>query len=75
MPKLDAHHRRALEMLAGAANGLSEDALLEHSISIENMVDLVKAGLATAKAERLIIGGMPVEITRLYITEAGRQAL
>jgi hypothetical protein len=39
------------------------------------MVDLAKAGLATARRERLIIGGMPLEITRLYITQAGRQAL
>lgn len=75
MPTLAAHHRRALEMLAGAPNGLSENALLDHGISIEDMVELGKYGLATARRERLIIGGMPVEITRLYITVAGRQAV
>jgi hypothetical protein len=75
MPKLADHHRRTLEMLVDAPNGLSESALLGHDVSIEDIVDLGKYGLATAKRERLIIGGMPVEITRLYITKAGRQAL
>jgi hypothetical protein len=75
MPKLAAAHRRALEMLAAAQNGLSKGALMEQGVSIEAMVELGNAGLATARRERLIIGGMPVETTRLYITQAGWRAL
>jgi hypothetical protein len=75
MPKPAAHHRRALEMLVNARNGLSEDTLLEHDILIEDMVELAEAGLAMPRRERLIIGGVPFELTRLYITQAGRQAL
>jgi hypothetical protein len=32
-------------------------------------------GLATAKAERVVAGGKSIEIARVRITEAGRQAL
>jgi hypothetical protein len=75
MANLSADQRRALQMLASARNGLSEDTLLERGISIEDMVELANAGLVSAKRERLIIGGMPIEITRLSITKAGRRAL
>jgi hypothetical protein len=75
MPKLAAANRRALEMLAAAQNGLSEGALMEEGVSIEAMVELANAGLVRAKRESLIIGGMPIEITRLSITKAGRRAL
>jgi hypothetical protein len=39
------------------------------------LVDLVNAGLATASIERMIAGGRTVEVARMRITEAGRQAL
>jgi hypothetical protein len=75
MAKLSAQQHRALQILARTRNGISEDALLERGISIEDLVELANAGLVRAKRERLIIGGMPIEITRLSITKAGRQAL
>jgi hypothetical protein len=75
MAKLSADQHRALQILARARNGISEDALLERGISIEDLVELANAGLVRAKRERLIIGGTPIEITRLSITKAGRQAL
>jgi hypothetical protein len=36
---------------------------------------IVRAGLATAKAERVVAGGESVEVARVRITEAGRPAL
>ena len=45
-----------------------------HGFTIDLLVELVRAGLATAKAERVIAGGRAVEVARLKITEAGRRA-
>jgi hypothetical protein len=39
------------------------------------MVELVRAGLASATAERMIAGNKTMEIARVRITEAGRRAL
>jgi hypothetical protein len=39
------------------------------------MVELVRAGLATATAERVVAGRHKIKVARLRIIEAGRQAL
>ena len=39
------------------------------------LVDLIRVGLATAKAERVVAGGRTIEVSRVRITEAGRRAL
>jgi hypothetical protein len=49
--------------------------MLAHGFSIGQMVELVRAGLATAQAERVVAGGKTVEVARVRITEAGRGAL
>ncbi len=67
--------RRALELLAGSRYGYTKAILRAHGFSIDMMVDLVKAGLATTKRERMVAGGRQTDIVRVRITEAGRQAL
>jgi len=67
--------RRALELLAGRRDGVPEALMLAHGFSIELIVKLVHAGLATASAERTVGGRHPVEVTRVRITDAGRRAL
>jgi len=37
------------------------------------MVNLVRAGLATATAQRVIVGGRKREVATLRMTEAGRR--
>jgi hypothetical protein len=37
--------------------------------------DLVRAGLATAKAERVVAAGRTAVVARVRITEAGRRVL
>jgi hypothetical protein len=37
------------------------------------MVELIRAGLATAKAERVVAGGRTIEVARVRITDVGRQ--
>jgi hypothetical protein len=39
------------------------------------MVELVRAGLATATAKRAVAGRRTIEVVRVRITEAGRRAL
>lgn len=43
--------------------------------AIEHLADLVRDGLATATAERMLAGKTPMEVTRVRITAAGRRAL
>jgi hypothetical protein len=73
-PKPD--RRRALELLAASADGCSEAVMLAHGFSIDIMVELINAGLVTAKPERILVGGyQEEERTRVRITEDGRRAL
>jgi hypothetical protein len=70
-----ATRRRALELLASCRDGCTEAIMLAHGFTIEQMVELIRAGLATAKAERAVAGGKTVEVARARITEEGRWAL
>jgi hypothetical protein len=72
-PKPD--RRRMLELLASCRDGCTEAILLAHGFSVTQMVDLVSDGLATAHSQRVIVGRRTIEVARMRITEAGRQAL
>jgi hypothetical protein len=72
-PKPD--RRRALELLASCRDGCTEAIMLAHGFTIAQMVELVRAGLATATAERVVAGRHKIKVARLRIIEAGRQAL
>jgi hypothetical protein len=63
--------RRALELLAGSPTGCTEALLFAYGITVEMLVGLINAGLATATAERLVAGNKTIEIARVRITEAG----
>ena len=70
-PKPD--RRRALELLAGSRDGMTEAMLLAHGFAVDMLVDLIRAGLATANTERMVAGGRPIEVTRVRITDAGQR--
>jgi hypothetical protein len=72
-PKPD--RRRALELLASCHDGCTEAMMLAHGFTIDDMVALAHAGLATATAERVVAGSRTIEVARVRITEAGRRAL
>jgi len=72
-PKPD--RRRALELLASCRDGCTEAIMLAHGFSIDMMVKLVNAGLATATAKRVVAGGKRIEVARVRITQAGRRTL
>jgi hypothetical protein len=67
--------RRALELLASCRDGCTEAILLAHGFTVDRIVELVRAGLATAHTQRVIVGRRAVEIAHVKITEAGRRAL
>jgi hypothetical protein len=69
------HRRRALRTLADSLNGRQEWFLRAHGISTELITDLIEAGLATMQAEHRTMGGREIEVRRVRITDAGRQAL
>jgi hypothetical protein len=71
-PKPD--RRPALELLAGSPHGCTEAMMLAHGFTIPQLVELVRAGLATATAERMVAGNRTIEVARVRITEAGRRA-
>jgi hypothetical protein len=52
-PKPD--RRRAFELLAAAFHdGVTEALMLAHGFTVDRMVELVRAGLATAHTERIV---------------------
>jgi hypothetical protein len=69
------NRRRALELLASCRDGCTGALLRAHGFTIEQMVELVRSGLATATAERVGTGGKLIEVARVRIIEAGRKAL
>jgi hypothetical protein len=52
--------RRALELLEASIDGCTEAIMLAHGFSIDMMVELINAGLATAKPERIVAGAATV---------------
>jgi hypothetical protein len=76
MPQPHRHRRDStLELLAASHDGATEAIMRAHGFTIEQMVELVRAGLATATAERMVAGNKTIEIATVRITEAGRQIL
>ena len=71
--KLD--QRRALKLLAVSRNGCTEAVMLAHGFPVPLVVELVRAGLATATAEHMVAGNKTIEIATVRITEAGRRTL
>jgi hypothetical protein len=66
---------RALELLASCPEGCTEAIMLAHGFTIPQTVELVRAGLASATAERVVAGNRTIELARVRITDAGRRAL
>jgi hypothetical protein len=72
---LNHDQRPALRLLAAAPNGATEAIMLAHGFTISLLDDLVLRGLATAEKRAMRAGRRPIKVTRLTITDTGRQAL
>ena len=49
--------------------------MLAHGFTVETLVQMIAAGLATASPECVVAGGKTIEIARVKITDEGRRAL
>jgi hypothetical protein len=59
-------------LLAGCGpDGCTEALMLAHGFTTKQMVELVRAGLATASTERVVASGPKLEIARVRITRGG----
>jgi hypothetical protein len=64
--------RRALELLADCPQeGCAEPIMRAHGFTVDQMVELVRAGLATATPQRVRAGRETLEVTTLRITADG----
>ena len=68
-PRFDTSRRRALELLAASPDGCTEAIMLAHGFTVELLVDLCIAELATATPDRMVAGERTVEVARMRITE------
>jgi hypothetical protein len=77
MPRADPKpdRRRALELLAASHDGVTEAIMLAHGFTVEQLVELVRSGLASATPERVVAGRKKIEVATLRITAEGRRAL
>ena len=67
------NRRRALELLAASRDGCTKAMMLANGFPFEMLVELIRTGLASAVAERMVAGGKQIEVARVRITEAGRR--
>jgi hypothetical protein len=73
---LTAEQRGALAMLATAGrNGATRPLLTAHGFGVRLISGLVNQGLATLTHEKVRAGGKMVEVSKVRITDAGRDAL
>jgi len=62
-------------LLAASRHGYGKAILRAHGFSVDMLVELVKAGLATTKRERIVAGGRPTDVVRVRIrTPAGKRS-
>ena len=61
-PKPD--RRRALELLAASPDGCTEALMFANGFTAELLLELVRAGLASAHAERVVADGRMMEVAR-----------
>jgi hypothetical protein len=75
VPKPDRRRAFGIARPAAAPEGCTAAIMLAHGLMIPQMVELVRAGLASATGERVVAGSRKMEVATVRITEAGRRAL
>jgi len=68
-------HLRVLRVLAKTQHGCDVNAFAYPRFKLEIMAALVRGGLATIRVETVEESGLPIEIARIRITDAGRKAI
>jgi len=73
--RLTPKARRAMELLAVDERGLTETLLRTYGFTRGMLANLVRRGFATAQCQTAKAGGQTLEVVRIRITDAGREAL
>ena len=74
--RLSPEEREALELLASDPQGATEELLvLAHGFDGDMIAGLIRSGLAMPRRENMKVGDRAVEVVRIRITGAGRDAL
>ena len=74
--RLSPAEREALELLASDPQGETEELLvLAHGLDSDMIAGLVHSGLAMARRENMKAGSRAIEVVRIRITGAERDAL
>ena len=75
-PRLGAKQRAALELLASDPQGATDELLVfVHEFDSNMIAGLVESGLAVARLENMKAGSRAIEVIRIRISGAGRDAL
>jgi hypothetical protein len=72
---LTSARRRGLTVLAGSPNGCTDTVLTAHGIALGFVLRLVRDGLASVHSETVMGPNRTLDIIRIKITDAGRQAI
>jgi hypothetical protein len=73
---LSAEQRRALAMLSTSGhNGATQPFLVAHGFGGAMLTGLVNRGLVIMTLEKVRAGGKMIEVVKVRITDAGRDAL
>jgi hypothetical protein len=67
--------RRALQIIAANPSGCTEAMLAAHDIPAEVLIELVRGGLVVARSERINEEDGFLDVTKVWITEAGEHVL
>jgi hypothetical protein len=67
--------RRALQIIAANPDGCTEAMLAALDISADVLIELVRGGLVIARRETVVEEDSVDEVTKVWITEAGKQVL
>ena len=62
-----------LEVIAAHPEGFTEAVLASENVPADVLIELVQSGLVTARNQRLEEEDGAVEVTRVWITEAGKR--
>ena|SRR5215475_14194269 len=74
LTRRERRRRRALALIAGRPDGCTTTVLLDYGIKSELLTDLAGAGLVRMQKQP-VIGSYGTEVIRVFITDAGRQAI
>jgi hypothetical protein len=72
---LTSARRRALTVLASSPSGCTETVLTAHGVAWGFVLGLVRDGLASVHSESVMGPNRTLDIIRIKITDAGRQAI